>query len=175
MRIDPLRQFAQLHQQLLAEKVQLEARLAELNRVLGGAETAPASEPQAVAQPKRGRGRGRGSNLMSMREAVLKALSERPLARKEIVSAVEDLGYVFKTRNPLNSIGSILYGKNSPVKSKGGKYYVAGGSSGSAGESNGAASAAKHGRKKKRTMSPEAREKIAAAQRARWAKVKRSK
>jgi hypothetical protein len=175
MRIDPLQQFAKLQQQLTDEKRQLEARLAELNQVLGSASDlpSPSATAQAVTAPRRGR--GRGQNALSMREAVLNALSKGPLARKEIVKAVEDLGYVFQTKNPLNSIGSILYGKNTPVKSKDGKYYVTGSSPISVAAGNGGPAAVAQVGKKRRTMSPEGRARIAAAARARWAKVRRAK
>jgi hypothetical protein len=111
-----------------------------------------------------------------MREAVLQALSNGPLARKELVRAVKDVGYIFTTKNPLNSIGSILYAKNTPVKSRGGKFYLAAGSVSSTGDNNGqAAEAPVRRRRRRRHMSAEARARIGAAQRARWAKVKRSK
>ena len=100
MRLDPLQQYAKLHQQLTEEKGQLESRLNEINQVLGGepppAQIAPSfSVPTEVApRPAKRRGRKpKGINQMSMREAVLKALSQGPLARKELVKAVEDVGY----------------------------------------------------------------------------------
>ena len=111
---------------------------------------------------------------MTMREAVLQALSKGPLSRNELVKAVEDTGYVFTTKNPLNSIGSILYSKNTSVKSKGGKFYLPGGAQPMQGN-NGTATATAPGRKKKRRMSAEARARIAAAQRARWARARGSK
>lgn len=175
MRTDLLRQYAKLRKQLTEEKSQLEARLAEINEVLGSESTSSPVEPTAqvhlAKQPRRGR---RTSNTMSMREAVLKALSKGPLARKEIVQAVEDVGYKFTTKNPLNSIGAVLYGKNSPVTTKDGKFCLAEGVAIEKAENNGTAGTGAH-RRKKRRMSPEARAKIAEAQRARWAKVKRSK
>jgi hypothetical protein len=175
MRMDALKQYAKLRQQLLHEKSQLESRLAEINQVLGAETPPPAiqSAAQAGAAP-RGRRGGRGGNKLSMREAVLTVLSKGPLGRRDIVNAVQDLGYVFKTRNPLNSIGAILYGKSSPVKSKDGLFYLEGSAQSQASslpDQNGAAGKSR----KKRTMSPEARERIAAAQRARWAKVRRAK
>jgi hypothetical protein len=109
-----------------------------------------------------------------MREAVLNALSKGPLARNELVKAVENTGYVFTTKKPLNSIGSILYSKNTPVKSKGGKFYLPGGAQPTEG-ANGTATAAVPGRKRRRRMGSEARARIAAAQRARWARVRGSK
>jgi hypothetical protein len=170
MRIDTLQQYARLRQELLNERASLEARLGEINKVLGN-ETQPASTATAEARPSPTRRRGRkpsGRNTMSMREAVLRALSKGPLARKDLVKAVEDVGYAFNTANPLNSIGSILYGKNTPVKSREGKFYLPEGAR-AGNEADSTAANGRRGRKKRR-MSREARAKIAAAQKARWAK-----
>jgi len=181
MRLDALKQYAKLRQQLLDEKSQLEARLNEINQVIGSeATSAPissssATKAPAVSRARRGR-RPKGDNALTMREAVLQALSKGPLARKELVKAVEDIGYVFTTKHPLNSIGSILYAKNTPVKSKGGKFYLPGNAAPSAGGNNGSSeTSTAPTRRKRRRMSAEARARIAAAQRARWAKVRGSK
>ena len=101
----------------------------------------------------------------------MKALSTGPLSRKELVGAVEKAGYVFSSKNPLNSLGSVLYAKNSPIKSRAGKFYLEGGL-GTEPVSDSEGAAAPAGRKRRR-MSAEARAKIAAAQKARWAKQKR--
>jgi hypothetical protein len=182
MRIDPLQQYSKLRQQLTEEKSQLESRLAEINQVLGPASEIPSASAtaQAVAAstPRRGRP---PKNTMSMREIITKALTERgPLSRKELGQAVVDLGYRSKAKNVLGSIGNLLYGKNSPFKSKGGKFHLSEGGGAALGEG------ADHGdgfqgevpsprKRKRRKMSPEGRARIAAAARARWAKVKRSK
>jgi hypothetical protein len=102
MRYDPLQQFAKLHRQLMEEKIQLESRLSQINQVLGVSSTgqAPLSvEPaEFPAQSANRRGRKpKGANELSLREAALKALAKGPLARKELVKAVEDVGYVFTT------------------------------------------------------------------------------
>src|SRR5579862_273697 len=122
MRIDLLQQYQSLRQHLIEEKNRLEDRLQQIDQVLGTegrtrSENSDASSIGSIEPIPRRRARRRGQNTMSMREAVLQALSQGPLTRKEIVGAVQDLGYVFKTSNPLNSIGSVLYGKNTPVKS----------------------------------------------------------
>jgi hypothetical protein len=135
MKIDPLKQYAKLHQQLTAEKAQLEARLAEIKAVLepeGVKIHSPSLDRIAteylestLLPPASPRGRRpNAGNTMSLREAVVKALSAGPISRKDLVRAVEGVGYKFTTNKPLNSIGSVLYGKNSVVKSKGGKFYV---------------------------------------------------
>jgi hypothetical protein len=62
----------------------------------------------------------------------------------------------------------VLYAKNAPFKKKNGKFYLP--SNAQAGTNN--ASRPQH---KKRQISAEGKAKIAAAQRARWAKVKKEK
>jgi hypothetical protein len=178
MRIDPLQQYARLKQQLMEEKARIEARLNEINRVLGTDATAESGTTTKVATTgvaRIGRGR-RGRNQMSMREAIAKALKERgPLGRKELGEAIQDVGYVSNAKNLLNSMGIILYARNSPFKKKDGKFYLPESASGidsSAENGNSGKAAIK---KKKRKMSAEGRRRIAAAQKARWAKLKASK
>jgi hypothetical protein len=176
MKLDALRKYAKLRQQLIDEKSQLEAQLKEINEVLGAeAEStpvAPAVAPREVQRRTPGRrGRKKGvENTMSMREAVLKALSKGPVARKDLVAAVEDVGYVFTTKNPLNSLGSVLYARNTPIKNKNGRFYLPGGAD--AANLGPEAAPAQEPGKKKRTMTPEGKARISAAQKARWAKQK---
>jgi hypothetical protein len=174
MRIDPLQQFAKLRLQLTEEKRRLEARLTEINQVLG-TETSSASATVAPAKPASspaittGKGRGRGGNTLSIRDVITLAITQRgPLSRKELGKAVVELGYKSKAKNVLGSIGNLLYGKNSPFKSKHGKFYLADGTQSTATvRSNGNDSDVATANKKRRKMSPEGRARIAAAQRAR--------
>jgi hypothetical protein len=184
MRIDPLQQYARLKQQLSEERSQIEARLNEINQVLGtdaGSAAGVPTRAQAEAPSPwsaRGRRGRRGRNQMSMREAIAKALQERgPLSRKELGEAVTQVGYVSNARNLLNSMGIILYARNSPFKKKDGRFYLPGGAAvpaNPATASDGASEQAST-RRKRRRMSSEARERIAAAQRARWAKARASR
>src|SRR5690242_21674294 len=109
MKIDPLQQYAKLKQQLLQERAQLQARLNEITQVLGdetapGPSASPAPAAPEPTSPRRGR-RPAAGNTMSLKDAVLRALAHGPVARKDLVKAVEGVGYKFTTRNPLNSIG----------------------------------------------------------------------
>src|ERR1051325_8673590 len=127
MKMDALQQYKQLRERLLAERADLESRLNEINGVLGTASGSPppTETPEEKAVIPRGRGRGRKvQNSLSMREAVEKALENGPLTRSELVSAVQALGYKFKTKNPANSLGAIIYSKNSGIKRSGGKLYL---------------------------------------------------
>jgi hypothetical protein len=114
---------------------------------------------------------------MSMREAALKSLSNGPVARKDLVKAVEAVGYKFTSNDPLNSLGSVLYAKNGPIKNKDGKFYVKGGAlDGGSYNGNGMqADNAQPPTKKKRKMSAAGRARIAAAAKAVWAKRKAGK
>lgn len=183
MKTNALQQYAKLTHQLVEEKSQLEARLAELNQVLGTettpdtttttTTTAEAAAPALIAQPT-GRGRGRGQNAMSMRQVITKALTQRgPLTRKELGQAVLDLGYRSKAKNVLGSVGNLLYGKNAAFKSKDGKFYLAARTALTpTGEGNGEAAPI---RRKRRKMSPEGKARIAAAQKARRARERAGK
>jgi hypothetical protein len=174
MKLDALKQYAKLRQQLIEEKSQIENRLNEINEVLGAGTTLThAGRTPAPSRPGPRRGRPpRGSTEMTLREAVVKALSNGPVARKDLVQAVEGVGYRFTTKNPLNSIGAVLYNKKSGVKRKGGKFYVEGGSHVGNGVT---AEQPTPARKKRRRLSAEGRARIIAAAKARWAKQKAGK
>src|SRR4051812_28996736 len=99
MKFDALKQYANLKRQLTNEKSQLESRLNEIHQVLGAdpapSQASPRSSIQAEpSRPVARRGRKPAAgNSMSLREAVVKALSNGPLARHELVAAVEKTGY----------------------------------------------------------------------------------
>ena len=87
------------------------------------------------------------------------------MTKEQILDAVQKRGYKFSTNNPLNSLGVILYGKNPRFNRADGKFSI----KGSATQAQGSQPIRRGG---KRKMSPEARARIAAAQRARWANQK---
>ena len=184
MKIDALKQYAKLRQQLTEEQSQLQTRLNEINQVLGN-QTTPASPPTTtptseaetptpVAQPKK-RGRPPGGK-MSMRAAITQALSERgPLSRGELGQAVVELGYKSQAKNPLGSLGILLYSKNSPFKKKDGKFYLPGSTAVETPVGNGGAEAEAPAKKGKFKRSATARARMAAAQRASWARRRKGK
>lgn len=160
MKHDVLKQFARLQRAILSEKSQIEARLAELNTILGAA---------SVATPRWGARRGRPpkaaasvKNPTSLKSAVIQVTSATPLTRLEILEALDQMGYRFKSKNPLNSLGVLLYGNKAIFKKTGKKF--------SSSEGASSASALKPARKRK--VSAEGKARIAAAQKARWAKFK---
>ena len=88
--------------------------------------------------------------------------------------AVIELGYKSRAKNPLGSLGILLYAKNSPFKKKDGKFYLPGGVAAvepAMSEGNGEAPAKK--RKFKRSVAARAR--MAEAQKASWAKRRKGK
>ena len=121
MSIDVVKQYAQLRSKLVAEQTRLEARLREVNRVLGGDIPATIKAP-AVSKSQPGRAKKRLKNALSLRAAAVQATSAKPLTKLEILAAVQKLGYKFGTNKPMQSLNSILYGANPKFKRKDGKF-----------------------------------------------------
>jgi hypothetical protein len=168
-----IRKYLTLRDSLIKEKAKLEGRLQEINEALGQV-TESANLPQPSQPSTRGRRgpAGRASGGLSLRDAVIQVTSRGALTKEQILEGVKRIGYKFSTTNPLNSLGVILYGKNPKFKNDGGKFSPTGTASSSRGSGEAASPPIKRGRRK---LSPEARERIAAAQRARWAKAKNGK
>ncbi len=166
-----IKKYISLRDSLIQEKTRLENRLREINSALGQgqeSERGPSTSVARVVTASRGR-RGVRSGL-SLREAVLQATAKGPLTKEQILDSVKKLGYRFSTNNPLNSLGVILYGKNPKFKNDAGRFSPIGVHSAKGGEITRGQTGKKRGK-----LSPEARARIAAAQRARWAKVKSAK
>jgi hypothetical protein len=180
MKID-IRRYLSLRDSLLKEKNNLEVRLREISQALD--QTAPttstvsADAGAGTSPARRGRRKRGGGGGLSLRDAVLQVASGTPLTKEEILQRVQSLGYRFSTKNPLNSLGVILYGKNPKFRNDGGRFSTSGAkaSPASGGGNQNSAAGTRGGRRKRRTMSPEARARIAAAQRARWAKARGGK
>jgi hypothetical protein len=173
MRTDSLNQFVRLHRELNKERGELETRLRAINEALGAMNL-----PSSAASSFTGRSLGvsrapgrrkRGGGGVSLREHVVAVLQQGPKTKEDVLNAVMARGYKFATSNPLNSLGVILYGKNSPFSRADGKFSIKNGATKVSSTSTDAP------KRKKRTMSPAARARIAAAQRARWAKQKAGK
>jgi hypothetical protein len=122
MKLDSLKKFVSLRESLQKEKSSLEQRLAQIDAALGVSSSVAAASARSAKAPKIARkakasGKAtrvkgaRGGNAMSLRDAVLKATSEKPLTKEEILKAVDKLGYKFNTKNPLASVNVVLYSK----------------------------------------------------------------
>lgn len=127
---DKLKLFVVIRDELVREKAQIEARLAEINSALdqGGAPAgqsagSPASKPARGSKaPRAAASKQRKQNPMSLREAVIASIKARPLTKQEILDSIVKAGYTFTTTNPMNSLGVILYGKKPKFKNDGGRF-----------------------------------------------------
>jgi hypothetical protein len=114
---------------------------------------------------------GRGGNTMSFREAVGRVTADGPLSVRDLVEAVQKIGYKFESKDPIKSVGAYLYGKGKKhFKRADGKFSLLGGST--VGNGRSATTKPQAPAPAKRTMSPAARKRIADAVRARWARQK---
>lgn len=168
MRHDNLRQYVSLRDAILQEKTQIEQRLREINQALG---QMVGFGGDGRVGPRTGT---RNRNAISLRDAVIEVVKPGSLTKDEILKGVEDLGYKFATSDPMNSLGVILYGKNPKFSNEGGRFGLPSGyvpaeprQRGRPALASKAASAS--GSSSRRQMSPEAKAKIAAAAKARWA------
>jgi hypothetical protein len=154
MKMDALKEYGTIRERLLNEKRELETRLAALAQALGQ-NPGPSRPPVDVStiQPRSG---------ASLKALVFEVLANGALSKEDVLARIQERGYKFQTSDPLNSLGTILYGKNPRFIREGGRFGL---------PENGASSPKKSG---KRTMSPEAKARIAAAQRKRWAAVRKA-
>lgn len=115
-----LAQFVRLRSAILAERDAVRSRLKDLDTVLGTADTSAnvvsarntAPEPPVRSETTTWRKRGRHSVFrptLTLRHAVEKATVKRPLPIRDLVPAVQKLGYRFTSKNPYNSLGAYLY------------------------------------------------------------------
>src|SRR5262245_1718871 len=84
MKIDALKQFSKLRNALLQERSHLEQRLSQINALIGP-ENEVKHAPTSSGRGRRGsRGRRRRGE-MSLREAIIKVTSAKPLTKEEIL------------------------------------------------------------------------------------------
>lgn len=112
-----IEKFVALRTELLKEKAALESRLARINVALSDTASPRAAKPAVKTR----RPRARVKNKLSLKEAALQVTRARPLTRQEIVKAVKQIGYKFKTKDPLNSLNMVLYSSKA-MKNVGGKF-----------------------------------------------------
>jgi hypothetical protein len=111
--IDSVQQFTNLRAALVSERETLRKRLQQLDAALAGIGTgaAPRAQEKAARRSVKPSARpSRASNTMSIREAVAKVTARKPLSVREIVEAVQKIGYKFTSSDPVNSVGAYLYG-----------------------------------------------------------------
>jgi len=158
MKKDVLQEYISLQSTLHREREELVARLRQIDEVLGQTFS---SSGNSDGTPRARR--GRKGNPLSLRDAVLQVTAKRPMTKEEVYQAVQRIGYRFGGKDPLNSLGVVLYGKNPRFRNEGGRFSPI---------SLPAMAGQRAAGTGKRFISAEARERIAAAQRARWARQK---
>ena len=163
---DLIKDYVAARKALQQEQARITQRLAEIDQVLGSSDEGPAAKPAPAGKPARRARGGRGGNALTMKEAVAQVLQGQSLNKAQILDALKASGYKFNTKNPANSLGVLLYGNKQLIKNTKGVFSLAKGAT---------APAKSPGPAKKRTMSAEGRARIAAAQKKRWAKVKKAK
>ena len=98
---DVIQQFKAAKAAVEKERERLTKRLQEIDDALR----------QFGALPRGSRAsRPRAANTMAIREAIEKVTAKKPLTIREIVFAVQEIGYNFSSSNPVNSVGAYLYG-----------------------------------------------------------------
>lgn len=120
-------QFVELRKQLIAEKADLEARLARITEALEGVSASPVV--RGVRKQKRAatsRVGKRVKNKLTLKEAVIKATNLKPLTKAEILGALPKLGYKLSGKNPAGSLNTLLYGRKPKFKNMAGKFQVVG-------------------------------------------------
>lgn len=132
---DLLKQYVSLRDSLTKEKASLEARLAEINKALGSANSAvvasvagaklDASKGASKAGRPPGKTRKRAQNTKSLRDTVVEVVTQKPMNRQEILDAVLKSGYIFSAKDPLNSLSTLLYTDKKTFKNKDGKFSAA--------------------------------------------------
>ena len=108
---DALQEFASVKEALEQERTQLKERIAEIEKALGIAGFSYSSA----------RSSGRRGNPSSLKSMVLEVTKDRPLTKDEILDAVVKAGYKFASKDPRNSLGTMLY-TNPEIKNYGGKF-----------------------------------------------------
>lgn len=124
MQSDSITQFIRLRRALETERETLTARLREVTEALAGFQGAtPVAAPaKRVGRPPAAARPAKVSNTLSLKEAVLSVTKGKSLTKEEVLAAVEKIGYQFRTSNPLNSIGTVLYGKDPKFNNVRGKF-----------------------------------------------------
>lgn len=137
MKNDPLKQFMSLRAALVEERSRLSERLKEIDAALKADDSGAlaATVPKRKGRPLqaqarkaqssssgRAGGRARTRGGITLKEAALRLTREKPLTKTEIIEGAKKLGWTTTSRDPLNLLNPLLYGKKSPFKNVGGKF-----------------------------------------------------
>lgn len=119
MKSDSIKQYVQLRQNLETERQELTSRLLAIEAALG---TKAVDTKTTVTPAKVRKSVKRAQNKLSLKEAIIQVTAKAALTKHEILEALQKIGYQFSTKNPLNSIGTVLYGKKPKFKNTDGKF-----------------------------------------------------
>ena len=108
---DALGQFRKLYQNLSQERDRIQARIAELDAALNLSSAAGVTSSATRSSFGRVSGEAVSKNGLGMREAIQQVTASSPLPVRQIVEAMQQIGFKFRSSNPVNSVGSYLYGK----------------------------------------------------------------
>jgi hypothetical protein len=123
MKTDPLEQYIELRGALEAEKLEIEERLGGIDKALGAVGARPSRNSEFAPPKRRGLppGTGRHGNPLSLKTVVLQVTRPHPMARQEILDAVLKAGYKFVSKDPMNSLSTLLYTAKE-IRNYGGKF-----------------------------------------------------
>ena len=105
-----LEEFMGMRESLLEERKNLEEQIKQIDEALG----VPAGLGLRGMGIRRRAKRAR--NEMSLKQAISQVIAKKPMGRREILEAVQTLGYKFSTSHPLNSLSAALYSNKAFVK-----------------------------------------------------------
>lgn len=98
---EKLKSFLEKRDSLLQTRAKILEKIREIDHLLGSGANPPVLQ---IGQRRR-----RPKNEMNLKDAIGKALADGPKDRRQILEAVEAMGYKFSTNNPLNSLSAALY------------------------------------------------------------------
>jgi hypothetical protein len=120
--MNSITKFKQAQTELLKERDRLAKELQAINTALNGHGLAQPAHVVGVNKMVRQRNRT-ARNQPSLASVVEQVTAKRALTKQEILDAVKRAGYVFATKDPMNSLNAMLYssGRNR-FKNVGGKF-----------------------------------------------------
>ena len=112
---DPVQQFLELRKNLKQERMELVEQIKRIDDALASTMSEAKKQPniESLKQPRTKR------NKISLKNAVIKITTQKPRTKIEIMSALNDIGYVFSSATPINSLNATLYSKGQFINKKG--------------------------------------------------------
>lgn len=114
---DPVQQFLELRKNLKQERMELVEQIKRIDDALASTMNEAKKQPniESLKQPRT----KRNKNKISLKNAVIKITTQKPRTKIEIMSALNDIGYVFSSATPINSLNATLYSKGQFINKKG--------------------------------------------------------